>query len=430
MLTAHPTEARRRAVVTAILRISELLARLDGARGGERARGDRRAAAARRSTCCGGRRCCRHTQPDPLDEVRTAMAVVRRDDVPRRAGDLPGARHARSAARHREPARRWPARTCGSAAGSAATATATRTSPRRSPGTAIGIQADHVLRALGNACSRVGRDADRRTSTTTPPSDALRDASPPPAPRMPELVGRDRQALAGRAAPAGRCCTPRSADRRDPRARRRPRPTPRPTSCSPTCAPSRSPWPPRARPGRRTGESSTSSGRSRRSASTSPSWRSASTPSVHETALAEVRAGGPLSSELTEEVLETLRRRRVDPASGSASAPAAATSSRFTRSAADIAAVHELAGLRSATRRPSWTSSRCSRPARTSSAPRPSSTGCWRSRPSGTAWTRRAAAWRSCSATPTRPSSSARPARPSACTTRRRRSPRGRPATT
>src|SRR5437879_2194816 len=75
VLTAHPTEARRRAVVTAILRISELLTDLDDPRaaGGERDEINRRLVEEidllwRTSQL-------RRTKPDPLDEVRTAMAM-------------------------------------------------------------------------------------------------------------------------------------------------------------------------------------------------------------------------------------------------------------------------------------------------------------------------------------------------------------------
>ena len=71
---------------------------------------------------------------------------------------------------------------------------------------------------------------------------------------------------------------------------------------------------------------------------------------------------------------------------------------------------------------------RCSSPARTSTTPRtccPACSSCPRVQRRLAGAT--AGAWRSCSATPTRPRSSARPPRPCACTRRRPRSPRGPP---
>ncbi len=90
VLTAHPTEARRRAVVTAILRISALLSDRDDPRLGTSERRRARSGCCwRRSTCCGGRRQLR------VDQARTRSTRSaprwRRSTrpVPRRAADLP-----------------------------------------------------------------------------------------------------------------------------------------------------------------------------------------------------------------------------------------------------------------------------------------------------------------------------------------------------
>ena len=132
VLTAHPTEARRRAVATALRRISVLLdapgrrparRRRAGGDPAPAARGDRPAvadvAAAGQGHGADRRGPHRHGR-------------VRRDPVPRGARAVPGAR--RGPPRGRRPARappRGPRRSCATAAGSAPTGTATRSSPPR-----------------------------------------------------------------------------------------------------------------------------------------------------------------------------------------------------------------------------------------------------------------------------------------------------------
>lgn len=174
VFTAHPTEARRRAVVTGIMRISGLLARLDDPRLGESEREEIRRKLMEQIDLLWRTALRRHTQMDPLDEVRTAMAafdetifrvvpsIYRALDAaidPRSVGDRPP----------RAPAYlRFGSWIGGDRDGNPfVTAQMTRE--------AVMIQADHVLRALENACTRIGRQLTVY-KTTTPPSARLLDA--------------------------------------------------------------------------------------------------------------------------------------------------------------------------------------------------------------------------------------------------------------
>ncbi|WIE76954.1 phosphoenolpyruvate carboxylase [Curtobacterium sp. MCSS17_007] len=74
VLTAHPTEARRRAVTTAVRRITDLIDERDGARNATaRAENERRLL--EEITTLLRTSPLRTTRPTPLDEVRTAMSV-------------------------------------------------------------------------------------------------------------------------------------------------------------------------------------------------------------------------------------------------------------------------------------------------------------------------------------------------------------------
>ncbi|MGH3379401.1 MAG: phosphoenolpyruvate carboxylase, partial [Actinoallomurus sp.] len=75
VLTAHPTEARRRAVVTAILRISTLLTELNDRRAGSGERDELTRRLMEEIDLLWRTSQLRRTKPDPLDEVRTAMAI-------------------------------------------------------------------------------------------------------------------------------------------------------------------------------------------------------------------------------------------------------------------------------------------------------------------------------------------------------------------
>ncbi len=75
VLTAHPTEARRRAVSTAIQRISAQLERLHAAHPGSGAEAEARRRLLEEIDLLWRTSQLRYTKMDPLDEVRTAMAA-------------------------------------------------------------------------------------------------------------------------------------------------------------------------------------------------------------------------------------------------------------------------------------------------------------------------------------------------------------------
>ncbi len=174
VLTAHPTEARRRAVTAALRRISHQLNRFD-----DPARGphDRQVALRRlreELEVLWRTAYLRSTRPTPFDEVRTAMAVF--DDtllrvVPRlyRAAEV--------ALSGSEPGISPPAVPAFVRFGSwiggdrdgnpFVTAEVTRRT--------MEIQAEQALRVLADAVERVGRTLTL-DATSTPPSRELRDA--------------------------------------------------------------------------------------------------------------------------------------------------------------------------------------------------------------------------------------------------------------
>src|SRR6478672_2548665 len=194
VLTAHPTEARRRAVVAALRRISGLLDVLD----------DRRTAAADHAEA---RRelhelidllwrtsQLRVKAMDPIDEVRTVMTAF--DEtlfrvVPAVYRELDRALAASPASANTAPAYTASAYTApaflrfGSWVGADrdgnpfVTAQVTRETAT--------IQADHVLRALENATARIGR-ALTLHAATTPPSAGLRRALAAAHAAHPELL--------------------------------------------------------------------------------------------------------------------------------------------------------------------------------------------------------------------------------------------------
>jgi len=75
VLTAHPTEARRRAIATALRRVSEQLQRLENPRLGPEAKDVARRRLLEEVELLHLTSVLRTTQPEPLDEVRTIMTV-------------------------------------------------------------------------------------------------------------------------------------------------------------------------------------------------------------------------------------------------------------------------------------------------------------------------------------------------------------------
>ena len=172
VFTAHPTEARRRAVVTAIRRVGEQLDRLDDRTRseGERFEAKRRLVEEIDTLWRTGQ--LRQTQVQPLDEVRSVMAVF--DEtlflvVPEiyRALD----RALSPADSGRRPPLAPPFLRFGSWVGGDRDG-----NPSITAGVTAAtmlIQSEHVLIALENATGRVGR-ALTADAATTPPSAALR----------------------------------------------------------------------------------------------------------------------------------------------------------------------------------------------------------------------------------------------------------------
>ncbi|HSJ19371.1 MAG TPA: phosphoenolpyruvate carboxylase [Nocardioidaceae bacterium] len=173
VLTAHPTEARRRAVAGALRRIGHQLDRYDDPLRGPVERQVALRRVREELEVLWRTAYLRTTRPTPFDEVRTAMAVF--DDtllrlVPRLY------RSAEAAAGVREPGTAPPVVPAFVRFGSwiggdrdgnpFVTADVTRQT--------MGIQAEQALRALSTAVDRVGRTLTLDAGST-PPSRALRD---------------------------------------------------------------------------------------------------------------------------------------------------------------------------------------------------------------------------------------------------------------
>ena len=172
VLTAHPTEARRRAVVDALRRIAVELARLDA----PRLPGDDQDAASRRLleeiTILWRTAQLRRDRPSPLDEVRSVMAVFdatlfRLVPVVYRALEqaLAGGASGTGPPPFR-PYLRWGSWVGGDRDGNpSVTAETTRA--------AMAIQADHILRGLEAVTRRVGHTLTVSNSSTPPSAELL-----------------------------------------------------------------------------------------------------------------------------------------------------------------------------------------------------------------------------------------------------------------
>jgi phosphoenolpyruvate carboxylase len=172
VFTAHPTEARRRAVVTAIRRAGEQLDRLDdpARSGGERTEARRRLVEEVDILWRTGQ--LRATQVQPLDEVRSVMAVFDETlflavpEIYRALDRALGPRDSGQRAPLAPAFLRFGSWVGGDRDGNAnITAEVTAAT--------LPIQSEHVLVALENATNRVGRAITADTATT-PPSSRLR----------------------------------------------------------------------------------------------------------------------------------------------------------------------------------------------------------------------------------------------------------------
>jgi phosphoenolpyruvate carboxylase len=185
VLTAHPTEARRRAVVTAIQRVSGQLTEynMPGRGASERAEHERRLL--EEIDLLWRTAQLRNTKLDPLDEVRTAMAAF--DEtlfrmVPQVYRSLDAALGADTGTRPplARPFIRYGSWIGGDRDGNPnVTAKVTRET--------IQIQSEHVLTALETACTRIARTITVATQFA-PASPSLRAALRAAVDAQPELV--------------------------------------------------------------------------------------------------------------------------------------------------------------------------------------------------------------------------------------------------
>ncbi|MFW5420341.1 phosphoenolpyruvate carboxylase [Nocardiopsis sp. CNT-189] len=173
VLTAHPTEARRRAVSTAILRIGEQLERLHAAHPDSTAEREARRRLTEEVDLLWRTSQLRYTKLDPLDEVRTAMAAFDStvfEVVPEIYRSLDAALDPSGTGTRPPSARpfvRYGSWIGGDRDGNPfVTHEVTRE--------AIAIQSEHVLRALEAAAGRIARNLTAY-GNLTPASEDLRD---------------------------------------------------------------------------------------------------------------------------------------------------------------------------------------------------------------------------------------------------------------
>jgi phosphoenolpyruvate carboxylase len=184
VLTAHPTEARRRAIATALRRVSEQLQRLENPRLGPEAQDVARRRLLEEVELLHLTSVLRTTRPEPLDEVRTIMTVFDQTlirAVPRlyRATERALIGEASGTVPSPVPAFvRFGSWVGGDRDGNPfVTAEVTRKT--------LAVQSEHALKALQVSVERVGRTltADR---TDTPASRALTEALERDAVAMPD----------------------------------------------------------------------------------------------------------------------------------------------------------------------------------------------------------------------------------------------------
>src|SRR2546421_166421 len=177
VLTAHPTEARRRAVVDALRRIWELVERLDDTRlsAGERADAER--GLREHVTILWRTAQLRQERPDPLDEVRSLMSIF--DEtlfrlVPLLYRELDRALAGPDESGRRPPAfpafLRWGTWVGGDRDGNPAV-------DHEVTRAALEIQAEHILLGLEAATRRVGRSLTVSQDSTPPSAELLASLS-------------------------------------------------------------------------------------------------------------------------------------------------------------------------------------------------------------------------------------------------------------
>jgi phosphoenolpyruvate carboxylase len=172
VLTAHPTEARRRAVLATIRRISSLLEERSDPRAGDSELAENQRRLVEQVDILWRTSQLRTSRPTPLDEVRSAMAVFEETlfdvvgNVYRRLDDALAGESAGIKQPVVAPFVRLGSWIGGDRDGNPnVTAAITRE--------AMQIQADHVLRALERATDELGR-ALTLDAATTPPSAPVR----------------------------------------------------------------------------------------------------------------------------------------------------------------------------------------------------------------------------------------------------------------
>ncbi|MEU4516207.1 phosphoenolpyruvate carboxylase [Nonomuraea wenchangensis] len=185
VLTAHPTEARRRAVVTAIQRVSHQLTEYNTPGRGATERAESRRRLLEEIDLLWRTAQLRSSKLDPLDEVRTAMAAF--DEtlfrmVPQVYRALDAALDPATGTRppQARPFIRYGSWIGGDRDGNPyVTAKVTRET--------IQIQSDHVLAALETACARIGRTLTA-SAQFTPCSPELKRALAAAVAAHPEIV--------------------------------------------------------------------------------------------------------------------------------------------------------------------------------------------------------------------------------------------------
>ena len=188
VLTAHPTEARRRAVVTALGRIATEMDRHDDPRAGASEREDARRRLLEEITVLWRTALVRSRRLEPLDEVRAMMAVFDETffrlapTLYREMQSALGVDEAADAALVVPAFLRLGSWVGGDRDGNPlVTAEVTRQT--------VDIHADHVLRALENAARRIGTSLSLDESLA-PPSRALTAALDDDRTAHPDLVAR------------------------------------------------------------------------------------------------------------------------------------------------------------------------------------------------------------------------------------------------